>query len=171
MESEADSPVTKRTTRSKIKESPAIDKSKDRKEENSVKLKNKDSSDQTVDKNTKIKSESDDKDTSSDIADNVSDKNKGKGKKDIYECPDSAGKSKGKTNKSKFGKAGKAGKGKFKIKGNHSEAELADWADKRPTPSMDYNESNAKCPLPGCDSKGIHPTVVDTHCNKLHISC
>ncbi|XP_033756553.1 histone acetyltransferase KAT7-like [Pecten maximus] len=28
------------------------------------------------------------------------------------------------------------------------------WTEKRPTPSMDYNESNAKCPLPGCDSKG-----------------
>lgn len=29
------------------------------------------------------------------------------------------------------------------------------WTEKRATPNMDYNESNAKCPLPGCDSKGI----------------
>lgn len=28
------------------------------------------------------------------------------------------------------------------------------WTEKRATPNMDYNESNAKCPLPGCDSKG-----------------
>ena len=28
------------------------------------------------------------------------------------------------------------------------------WTEKRAIPAMDYNESNSKCPLPGCDSKG-----------------
>ncbi|KAJ8317051.1 hypothetical protein KUTeg_004955 [Tegillarca granosa] len=74
--------------------------------------------------------------------------------------------------KSRFakGKHGKHGKGKFGKHGKHSKfakrrssanaettAEngfMSIWTEKRPTPSMDYNESNAKCPMPGCDSNG-----------------
>ena len=61
---------------------------------------------------------------------------------------------------SKSGKAGKASKLKSKININNVSSDESDpkmisiWTEKRPTPSMDYNESNAKCPLPGCDSKG-----------------
>lgn len=37
------------------------------------------------------------------------------------------------------------------------------WTEKRATPNMDYNESNAKCPLPGCDSKGHLTGRHETH--------
>lgn len=50
-------------------------------------------------------------------------------------------------------------------KGNHGDKKrtiemtsddgfLSIWTEKRSIPSLDYNESNAKCPLPGCDSAG-----------------
>ena len=92
---------------------------------------------------------------------------KGKNKENEKQSPNGKGaKSVGKSasNKggklSKTGKAGKASKLKSKININNVNSEETDpklmsiWTEKRATPSMDYNESNAKCPLPGCDSKG-----------------
>lgn len=80
-------------------------------------------------------------------------------------------KSKAKTSPKKKQKSSKKGKDKSHAKNKAEKPEkvsreqidlpkteddfLALWTEKRPTPSLDYNESNAKCPLPGCDSKGI----------------
>lgn len=101
---------------------------------------------------------------------------KGKNKENEKQSPTGKGaKSVGKTtsNKggklSKTGKAGKASKLKSKININNVSSEEIDpkmmsvWTEKRPTPSMDYNESNAKCPLPGCDSKGHLTGKHDSH--------
>ncbi|KAK3595862.1 hypothetical protein CHS0354_014686 [Potamilus streckersoni] len=78
------------------------------------------------------------------------------------------------TGKQVNGKVEKSGKNSYdkssKNKGRNSNTEKTDdenmlsvWTEKRPTPSMDYNETNAKCPLPGCDSKGHLTGRHDTH--------
>ncbi|XP_060573544.1 histone acetyltransferase KAT7-like [Ruditapes philippinarum] len=160
IESDAESEssaVTPRTTRSKAKESPET-KSKDKSAVvSNTKCKTKESIEGS-EKTEKIsKSKSVIKDTDSEIGE-TDNKNKTQTSADtISECGDIE-KEKAKTNRSKCGKAGKAGKGKCKSKSVTSKSPedplMAEWADKRPTPSMDYNETNAKCPLPGCDSKG-----------------
>ncbi|XP_053406544.1 histone acetyltransferase KAT7-like [Mercenaria mercenaria] len=156
--------VTPRTTRSKAKESPVTESKP--KEKNSgisvAKNKNKENAEESekTEKSSKGKGLSKDKDTNSESGE-TGDENKVKISKDTNsESGDAIEKVKGKTNKSKPGKTGKAGKGKIKTKSvpakgdNIDDSLMAEWAEKRPTPSMDYNETNAKCPLPGCDSKG-----------------
>lgn len=104
---------------------------------------------------------------------------KGKNKENEKQSPNGKGTvsvgSVGKTSSSKggklskTGKAGKASKLKSKININNVSSDDSDpkmisiWTEKRPTPSMDYNESNAKCPLPGCDSKGHLTGKHDSH--------
>ena len=81
----------------------------------------------------------------------------------------------------KSGKAGKASKLKSKININNvsqssDESDpkmISIWTEKRPTPSMDYNETNAKCPLPGCDSRGKQCIGLDNKnfgCKIINIS-
>lgn len=167
LESDAESEssaVTPRTTRSKAKESPLNEsKSKDKSASMpNVKCKSKESPEESekTDKISKGRSVIKEKCSSSDFGD-VDEKDKTHLSKDtISELGDITENFKGKTNKSKCGKVGKAGNGKCKSKTisvkseDMEDALMAEWADKRPTPSMDYNETNAKCPLPGCDSKG-----------------
>ncbi|XP_052772579.1 histone acetyltransferase KAT7-like [Mya arenaria] len=155
-EAEEDLSVTPRTTRSKAKDSPTADKSKDNKkpvktlegvaESDTTKNRSVDKVDSDTDESKgKTKTKSGAKEKASDKNSNDSERPKGK-----------LGKN------SKSGKGGKAGKGKSKHKpGKTVEENEADedsplsvWGEKRPTPSMDYNETNAKCPLPGCDSRG-----------------
>ncbi|WAR21480.1 KAT7-like protein [Mya arenaria] len=154
-EAEEDLSVTPRTTRSKAKDSPTADKSKDNKkpvktlegvaESDTTKNRSVDKVDSDTDESKgKTKTKSGAKEKASDKNSNDSERPKGK-----------LGKN------SKSGKGGKAGKGKSKHKpGKTVEENEADedsplsvWGEKRPTPSMDYNETNAKCPLPGCDSR------------------
>lgn len=64
----------------------------------------------------------------------------------------------GKNSKSSKGKAhsgkGKHGDKKRTIEMTSDDGFLSIWTEKRSIPSLDYNESMAKCPLPGCDSAG-----------------
>lgn len=161
--------VTPRTTRSKAKESPVLE-SKPVEKNNvagTAKNKNKDvgqnltsaiEDSEKTEKVPKGKSVSKDKDEVFESSE-INERYRAKGSKDTFsESEDITEKTKGKT-KAKTGKAGRPGKAKSKNKSspkgeNYSVSLPTDWADKRPTPSMDYNESNAKCPLPGCDSKG-----------------
>lgn len=62
------------------------------------------------------------------------------------------------TPKGKFTLPSKQGKSSKKqtVESSSEDGLMSMWTEKRPTPNMDYNESNAKCPLPGCDSKGAY---------------
>lgn len=162
--------VTPRKTRSKAKESPVVEsksaeknivagtaKNKNKEVDQNLSSATEDS--EKTEKVSKGKSVPKDKDANSESSE-ISEKYRAKGSKDtVSESGDIIEKTKEKT-KAKTGKAGRPGKAKSKNKSSPSKGENfdvslhADWADKRPTPSMDYNESNAKCPLPGCDSKG-----------------
>ncbi|XP_063434737.1 histone acetyltransferase KAT7-like [Mytilus trossulus] len=64
------------------------------------------------------------------------------------------GKGKHHSKSSKGKQSGKHGDKKRTIEMTAEDGFLSIWTEKRPTPSLDYNESNAKCPLPGCDSAG-----------------
>ena len=64
------------------------------------------------------------------------------------------GKQHTKPSKGKQNNAGKHAEKKRTIEMTAEEGFLSIWTEKRPTPALDYNESNAKCPLPGCDSAG-----------------
>ena len=64
------------------------------------------------------------------------------------------GKQHTKPSKGKHNNAGKHAEKKRTIEMTAEEGFLSIWTEKRPTPALDYNESNAKCPLPGCDSAG-----------------
>ncbi|KAK3095297.1 hypothetical protein FSP39_012942 [Pinctada imbricata] len=84
---------------------------------------------------------------------------KAKGKGDKH-TPARGGKpAKSKHSSHKKGKASKTHNCENTINGEF----MSIWTEKRPTPSMDYNESNAKCPLPGCDSKGHLTGRHETH--------
>lgn len=60
------------------------------------------------------------------------------------------------TPRGKFPTPSRQGKSSKKqtVESSSEDGLMSIWTEKRATPNMDYNESNAKCPLPGCDSKG-----------------
>ncbi|KAL5021148.1 hypothetical protein ScPMuIL_000303 [Solemya velum] len=92
--------------------------------------------------------------TDSDSEQTVSPKSKSKAKSSSKKKQKSSKKAKEKSHaKNKFEKPEKMSREQIDLPKTEDDF-LALWTEKRPTPSLDYNESNAKCPLPGCDSKG-----------------
>lgn len=143
--------VTPRATRSKTYESPLPDqKAKDKAKCATEKISGKESR-KNADASSSKSMEVGDSDTES-TKDKVMDSE-----------TNSSGKARGKSGKFVRSAKGKAGKSKQKEKGSNANSDSQMWADKRPTPSMDYNESVSKCPLPGCDSKGHLTGKHDTH--------
>lgn len=140
-ESDSDD-VAPRKTRSKAKESPQSEKKAGKDKRQSVGKKEKNSEEESL-KDTSL--ESVDKKTNDNQTENID--------SDEMNCKTE---NRVKGDRPKSSKGGKMGKAKNKIGKSVSKnsENLSPWAEKRPTPSMDYNESNAKCPLPGCDSKG-----------------
>ena len=160
-ESEPDE-KTPRKTRSKAKESPVAESKTGKEKRQSVGASHHKAKGKTdeVDSSGEMDTEIVDKTIDKSVDKSVDKKTKEKQRENIeldelshtHFRAESKGKGgKARTKSGKFAAKGTSRTGKSKCKNNE---DADDWADKRPTPSMDYNESNAKCPLPGCDSKG-----------------
>lgn len=107
---------------------------------------------------------------SSDSDRGASDNSPGKGKSDSGKNSKGKDRRSGKSERilsprGKFGQPSKQGKSSKKqtMESSSEDGLMSIWTEKRATPNMDYNESNAKCPLPGCDSKGHLTGRHETH--------
>ncbi|KAH3707378.1 histone acetyltransferase KAT7-like [Dreissena polymorpha] len=164
--------VTKRKTRSKVKESPVPETNPSRaKSPNSERAigKNKteptNKADLVSESDTEsLKNKSKKSKDSKTVRDSDTDDNEGHSERNSNKTGKSSGKGKGKCGKAAKGvRTGKSGKAIAKKSKAEDSEDMSPWVEKRATPSLDYNETNAKCPLPGCDSKGHLTGKHDSH--------